>query len=102
MVMAQPNRGNSNPNNSSNNNNTSGSQSNNPGSGVVTRKSNLKFVLRNDGGTKKETFVVNTPLKKVTIVNGNFSNDDEVGQVKPPKVLHQFSTPYSKSMQNGG
>lgn len=51
------------------NNNTTG------GANLV-KKSNLKFVLKNN--RKSEPFAATNTLKKVTIIN-NFSADDEVG-----------------------
>lgn len=57
MVVAQPN------------NTTTGASN-------LAKKSNLKFVLRNN--RKAEPFAVTNTLKKVTIINNNFSPDDEV------------------------
>lgn len=42
----------------------------------MVKKSNLKFVLKNN--RKSEPFAATNTLKKVTIIN-NFSADDEVG-----------------------
>lgn len=42
----------------------------------LAKKSNLKFVLRNN--RKAEPFAVTNTLKKVTIINNNFDVDDEV------------------------
>lgn len=50
----------------------------------LAKKSNLKFVLRNN--RKAEPYAVTNTLKKVTIINNNFSADDEVrceGDVAP-------------------
>lgn len=69
MVVAQPN--------------------NNPNTGTnATKKSNLKFVLRNN--RKSEPFGVTNTLKKVTIINNNFSQDDEVGYGKRHRLAVQF------------
>lgn len=51
------------------NNNTTGAAN-------LVKKSNLKFVLKNN--RKSEPFAATNTLKKVTIIN-NFSADDEVG-----------------------
>lgn len=42
----------------------------------LAKKSNLKFVLRNN--RKGEPYAVTNTLKKVTIINNNFDVDDEV------------------------
>lgn len=60
MVVAQPN-----------NNNTAATANL-----LVKQKSNLKFVLRNN--RKTEPYAVTNTLKKVTIINNNFTPDDEV------------------------
>lgn len=70
MVVAQPN---SNPNTGT----------------IATKKSNLKFVLRNN--RKSEPFAVTNTLKKVTIINNNFSQDDEVGEGDDVRLAVQVS-----------
>lgn len=62
------------------NNNTTG------GANLV-KKSNLKFVLKNN--RKSEPFAATNTLKKVTIIN-NFSADDEVGFLRHLCLLERF------------